>query len=95
MTVRVVLAEYSDDYTEGRSWHVDDDGCLHVRGDAGNVATYAHGVWITAMRLPAQSAGPFSESPQTKFVPCTLHAPLNSSRASGNCPNCRWVPVGD
>jgi len=35
-------------YPDARGYHITEDGILHIRGDKGNLASYAPGCWSSA-----------------------------------------------
>lgn len=44
--IRVHTADGPVEYASGQSYHVDEDGRLHVRGNTkGNIAAFATGAW--------------------------------------------------
>lgn len=41
-----------DVYNEGRKWHIDESGYLHVVGRDGNIASYDRDNWINVAQAP-------------------------------------------
>lgn len=51
MAVAVTTLDEYTEFPDSDKWVIDDNECLHIVTDGGNVASYYRGVWLHVMRV--------------------------------------------